>query len=125
MPINFKNSNEKEVKQSEKIIAYLENKEKVLKIPYGTLLSMFSESFETDSPILNFATRLSSIERIREGEYSFHPGEKLFSFSIEINEFDTLKAEKEIEEWGLNFNFDIKDLYLEKDPLSLIELIKI
>jgi hypothetical protein len=125
MPINFKNSNKKEVKQSKKIIAYLEGKEKVLKIPYGTLLSMFSESFETDSPILNFAIRLSSIERIREGEYSFQPGEKLFSFSIEVNESDKLKAKKEIEEWGLNFNFDIKDLYLEKDPLSLIELIKI
>ena len=89
------------------------------------LSCLCSRNHLTDSPILNFATRLSSIERIREGEYSFHPGEKLFSFSIEINEFDTLKAEKEIEEWGLNFNFDIKDLYLEKDPLSLIELIKI
>ena len=125
MPINFKNSNKIEIKKSYKISAYLEGKEKVLKCLIGILLSMFSESFETDSPILNFAIRLSSIERIREGEYSFQPGEKLFSFSIEVNESDKLKAKKEIEEWGLNFNFDIKDLYLEKDPLSLIELIKI
>jgi hypothetical protein len=114
MPLPLPNSNQEEIKQSQKIIAYLEKKEIDLNIAYGALLEYFTDNYKGDTPLESAVAYICKIERMRRG-----------NFEDAITEEDMAFAKKEISLWQVESGVSIKSLYLDQDPLNFIQVINL